>query len=157
MTTSKQLDLEKLEKVIQNIDMGQFIAFEDDVPAELIIPNLKSIDEKLNEFGKVFLEIGFWGYDAEYSDEPYFMIDGDSIDEIDESDSYYEKYHYHLAGYGIFLDKEYNAEYGYYTTAAPPSGHGAGYTTFHDFKDAREKDFIRDKLIECINNTDIWK
>ena len=59
-------------------------------------------------------------------------------------------YYYHAAGYGIFLDKEYNVEYGYYTTEAPPTGHGAGYTTFHDFKDSRENDFIGDKLIECI-------
>lgn len=87
----------------------------------------------------------------------FFIFDGDPIDEINESDSYYEKYHYHVAGYGIFVDKEYNVEYGYYTTAPPPSGHGAGYTTFHYFKDAREDDFIRDKLIESINGADIWK
>ena len=157
MTNTKQLDLEKLEKVIQNVDMGQFVAFEDDIPAEEVDCNVDSIKKSLNEFGKIFLEIGFWGYDDEYGDEPYFMIDGDPIDEIDESDSYYEKYHYHVAGYGIFLDKEYNVENGYYTTAPPPTGHGMGYTTFHDFNDARENDFIRDKLIECINTTDIWK
>lgn len=157
MYDTKQLDLEKLEKVIQNVDMGNFVAFEDDMAISYVNPNIKSIKENLNEHGKVFLEIGFWGYDDEYCDEPYFMIDGNSIEETGESDSYYNKYHYHVAGYGIYVDREYNVEFGYYTTEAPPSGHGAGYTTFHDFKDARENDFIRDKLIESINSTDIWK
>ena len=160
MTDTKQLDLEKLEKVIQNVDMGQFVAFEDDSVVDSIKPNLESIKKNLNEYDKVFLELGFWGYDDEFSDEPTYMIDGDPwdvTDEIDESDSYYDKYHYLVAGYGIFVDKDFNVEYGYYTTEAPPSGHGAGYTTFHDFKDAREEDAIRDELIIWIEMVDIWK
>ena len=160
MTDTKQLDLEKLEKVIQNVDMGQFVAFEDDSVVDSIKPNLESIKKNLNEYDKVFLELGFWGYDDEFSDEPTYMIDGDPLDvtdEIDESDSYYNKYHYHVAGYGIFVDKDLNVEYGYYTTEAPPSCHGAGYTTFHDFKDAREEDAIRDELIIWIEMVDIWK
>lgn len=159
MTNIKQLDLEKLEKLIQTADMGQFVAFEDDIPVEYIKPNLQSIKENLNEYDKIFLEIGFWGYDDEFSDEPTYMIDGDPIDvdEIDESDSYYNKYHFLVAGYGIFVDKKYNVKFGYYTTEAPPSGHGAGYTTFHDFKDARKDDVIRDEIVYCIETSNIWK
>ena len=160
MTSTKQLDLEKLVNVLQSVEMGQFVAFEENSVVEYIEPNLKSIKENLNRYDKLFLEIGFWGYDDEYSDEPTYMIEGDPIDvtdEIDESDSYYNKYHYLVAGYGIFVDKNFNVEYGYYTTEAPPSGHGAGYTTFHDFKDTREEDTIRDELISWIEISDIWK
>ena len=79
MTDKKNnLSLEKLEKVIQNVDMGQFVAFEEDnVLLNILNLILESIKENLNEYDKVFLEIGYWGYDDEYSDEPYFMIDGD--------------------------------------------------------------------------------
>ena len=94
--------------------------------------------------------------DDEYSDEPCFMINGSDI-EIDGTDSYYSQYHYLVAGYGIFVDKELNVGYGYYTTEAPPTGHGAGYTTFHDFTDAREEDVLRDELISRIDASNIWK
>ena len=160
MTDTKQLDLEKLEKLIQNVDMGQFAAFEDDSVVDSIKPNLESIKKNLNEYDKVFLELGFWGYDDEFSDEPTYMIDGDPwdvTDEIDESDSYYDKYHYLVAGYGIFVDKDFNVEYGYYTTEAPPSGHGAGYNTIHDFKDAIEGDEIKEKIYSLLDKAKIWE
>ena len=159
MTDAKQLDLEKLVKVLQYVDMGHFVAFVDEVdedPDDYIEPTLESIKEALNEYNRVFLEIGYWGYDDEYSDEPCFMINGSDI-EIDGNDSYYSKYHYLVAGYGIFVDKELNVEYGYYTTEAPPTGHGVGYTTFHDFTDAREEDVLRDELISKIDASNIWK
>ena len=84
------------------------------------------------------------------------MINGSDV-EIDDTDPYYSRYHYLVAGYGIFVDKEFNVEYGYYVTEAPPSGHGAGYTTFYDFTDAREEDVLRDELISRINSSNIWK
>ena len=48
-------------------------------------------------------------------------------------------------------------EYGYYTTEAPACGHGAGYTEFHDFKDARDDDIIKEKIYSLLDSSGIWK
>ncbi len=32
-----------------------------------------------------------------------------------------------------------------------------GYITFHDFKDAREDDKVKNKIYDDLNETDIWK
>ena len=68
----------------------------------------------------------------------------ESIDDL--KDNYYDKYKFMVGGYGIYLDKDLNVEYGYYTTEAPACGHGAGYTEFYDFKDARDDDIIKEKI-----------
>ena len=151
----KEIDLEKLADAIDDYDLSTFVAFDDDTPVESINRDLDSIKEALKNHDKIFLEIGFYGYDDEYSDEPYFMFDAnESMDDLE--DDYYDKYKFMVAGYGIYLDKDLNVEYGYYTTEAPPSGHGAGYTTIHDFKDAIEGDKIKEKISSLIDDSDIW-
>lgn len=57
----------------------------------------------------------------------------------------------------IYLDKDLNVEYGYYTTEAPACGHGAGYTEFYDFKDARDDDIIKEKIYSLLDSSGIWK
>ncbi len=159
MTDTKQIDWDKLEKVIQNVDTGQSVAFKENDIVD-VEPNLESIKKNLNESDELFLDLGCWGYDDEFSEEPTYMIDTVYIDltgEIDEYDSYYDKYHFPIGGYGIFVDNYYNIKFGYYTIEAPASGHGAGNTTFHDFKDAREDDVIKNKLTACIEMADIWE
>lgn len=117
---------------------------------------MDSIKEALNSHDKIFLEIGFYGYDDEYCDEPYFMFDAnESIDDL--KDDYYDKYKFMVGGYGIYLDKDLNVEYGYYTTEAPACGHGAGYTEFYDFKDARDDDIIKEKIYSLLDSSGIWK
>lgn len=92
----------------------------------------------------------------EYDDEPYFMFDAnESIDDL--KDDYYDKYKFMVGGYGIYLDKDLNVEYGYYTTEAPACGHGAGYTEFYDFKDARDDDIIKEKIYSLLDSSGIWK
>ena len=122
--------------------------------------DLNSIKEALNNYDKIFLDLGFFGYDGEENpDEPCFVFDGDYIinDWGDKSDEYYDKYKFAVAGYGIYLDKDLNVEYGYYTTEAPPSGHGMGYTTYHDFKNAKDDDRIKNEIYQLLDETDIWE
>ena len=151
-----EIDLEKLVDWIDNPDLSTFVAFDGDEPVESINRDLDSIKEALNNHDKVFLEIGFYGYDDVYTDEPYFMFDAnDGMDDLE--DEYYDKYKFLVGGYGIYLDKDLNVEYGYYTTEAPPSGHGAGYTTIHDFKDAIEGDEIKEKIYSLLDEAKIWE
>lgn len=138
----REIDFEILAEKINDSDLYEFVAFSNDVPVRAVNRDLDSIKEALNSHDKIFLEIGFYGYDDEYCDEPYFMFDADeSIDDL--KDDYYDKYKFMVGGYGIYLDKDLNVEYGYYTTEAPACGHGAGYTEFYDFKDARDDDIIK--------------
>ena len=58
-----------------NGDHITVLAFDGDEPVESINRDLDSIKEALNTYDKVFLEIGYYGYDDEYTDEPYFMFD----------------------------------------------------------------------------------
>lgn len=151
-----EIDLEKLVDWIDDPDLSTFVAFDGDMPAESINRDLDSIKEALNNHDKLFIEIGFYGYDDVYTDEPYFMFDAnDGMDDLE--DEYYDKYKFMVAGYGIYLDKDLNIEYGYYTTEAPPSGHGAGYTTLHDFKDAIEGDEIKEKIYSLLDEAKIWE
>ena len=48
-------------------------------------------------------------------------------------------------------------EYGYYTLEAPPSGHGAGYSTFHNFKDARNDDEVKNEIYSLLDEAKIWE
>ena len=82
----------------------------------------------------------------------------DANEYIDDlKDDYYDKYKLIVGGYGIYLDKDLNVEYGYYTTEAPACGHGAGYTEFYDFKDARDDDIIKEKIYSLLDSSGIWK
>ena len=141
--------MEYLNLVIDDIDetlLSTSTAFDNDEPEESINNDLNSLKEALDKHEKIFLAIGDFGYD-DYDEEPYFIFGGDDILETSEfDDEYYDKYKFSLAGYGIYLDKDLNVEYGYFTIEAPPSGHGMGYTTFHDFKDAKDGDIIKEKI-----------
>ena len=150
-----EIDLEYYVSEISDPSLGIFFAIEDDEPVKRIGGDLNSIQEALDNYGKVFLEIGYFSYDDVY--ETRLMFDGDEFI-IGLTDKYYDKYKFSVAGYGIFLDKKLNVECGYYTTEAPPSGHGAGFTTIHDFKDARKDDVIKEKIYSllswtCIENS----
>lgn len=150
-----------LEKIVDSIDYSEFavcVAIDDDGFFESIDDELDSIEEALNNYGKVFLPFGDFSY-SDYNKCFIFNIDSsyrEDIYDIDDDDGYYDKYKFSLAGYGIYVDKELNVEYGYYTIQAPPSGHGPGYTTLHDFKDAIEGDKIKEKIYSLLDAEDIW-
>lgn len=144
-----------LEKVVKRMDYNS-IAFDNGKPVEAINDDLNSVKEALNNHDKIFLDLGFFGYEDEFG--PCFIFNGDDIiDWEDNGDEYYDKYKFSVAGYGIFLDKDLNVEYGYYTTEAPPSGHGAGDTTIHDFKDAIDGDKIKEKIYSLLDAANIWE
>ena len=125
----REIDFEILAEKINDSDLYEFVAFSNDIPIEAVNRDLDSIKEALNSYDKIFLEIGFYGYDEEYCDEPYFMFDAnESIDDL--KDDYYDKYKFMVGGYGIYLDKDLNVEYGYYTTEAPACGHGQAILNF---------------------------
>lgn len=116
-----KIDLEKLVKWIDDPFLSNSAAFDNDKTVGLINKDLDSIKESLNKHEKIFLEIGYFGYDDETNPEkPYFIFDGDNIIDDWEDNKYYDKYKFFVAGYGIYLDKDLNVEYGYYTTEAPP-------------------------------------
>lgn len=147
----KSIDvIEYLDEIIGNIDetlLSTSTAFDDDEPTESINNDLNSLKEALKEHDKIFLAMGDFGYDDYYEDEPSFIFGEDDVLETSEfADEYYDKYKFSVAGYGIYLDKDLNIEYGYFTIAPPPSGHGPGDTTFHDFKDAKDDDIIKAKI-----------
>ena len=157
-----KIDLEKVVKWIDDPFLSNSVAFDNDNSVGFINKDLDSIKETLNTHDKIFLEIGFFGYDEDDAEEPYFIFDAEHIiddweDDEDEADEYYDKYKFAVAGYGIYLDKDLNVEYGYYTTEAPPSGHGIGYTTYHDFKDARKFDEIKSEIYSLLDGADIWE
>ena len=147
----EEIDLEYYVSEISDTMLDVFFAIEDDKPVEHIDNDLNSVQEALDNYGKVFLELGDFSYDWYDS---YFMFDDDEII-TGLTDIYYDKYKFSLAGYGIFLDSDLNVEGGYYTVEAPPSGHGPGYTAIHDFKDARKDDAIKEKIYSLLSWTGI--
>ena len=62
-----------------------------------------------------------------------------------EDDEYYDKYKSEDTGYGIYLDKNLNVEYRYFTLG-----------TFYDFKDAKDEDRIKREIYSLLDETDIW-
>lgn len=148
----EEIDLEYYVSEISDSTFGIFFAIEDDVPVKRIDGDLYSVQEALDNYGKVFLEMGYFSYDDEY--ETRLMFDGDEYI-FGLSDSYYDKYKFSVAGYGIFLDSDLNGECGYYTTEAPPSGHGPGDTTIYDFKDAKKDDLVKEHIHSLLSWTDI--
>ena len=147
-----KIDLEYYVSEISDPSLGIFFAIEDDEPVKRINGDLDSVQEALDNYGKVFLEIGYFSYNDEY--ETRLMFDGDEFI-IGLTDRYYDKYKFSLAGYGIFLDSDLNVECGYYTTEAPPSGHGPGDTTIHDFKDAEKDDVVKEHIYSLLSWTGI--
>ena len=153
-----KIDLEKVVKWIDDPFLSNSVAFDNNKSVGVINKNLDSIKEALNNHDKIFLEIGYFGYDDETNpEEPYFIFDGEDIIDDWKDNKYYDKYKFLVAGYGIYLDKDLNVEYGYYTTEAPSSGHGMGYTTYHDFKDTRDDDEIKSEIYSLLDGSNIWE
>ena len=144
----KQIDLEYYISQISDPKFGIFYAIEDDEYVKRINGDLDSVQEALDNYGKVFLEIGYFSYNDEY--ETRLMFNGDEFI-IGLSDRYYDKYKFSVAGYGIFLDSDLNVECGYYTTEAPPSGHGPGDTTIYDFKDTEKDDVVKEHIYSLLS------
>ena len=142
----KQIDLEKLFNEIKDYEFeNTFVAFYNDKFTNIDI-DLNSIKEALKDSDKIFLQLGYFEYDEEFLGEPCFIFDGeDTVDNL-EDDNYYDKYKSEDSGYGIYLDKNLDVEYGYFTTE-----------TFHDFKDARDDDEVKSEISSLLEEADIWK
>ena len=61
-----EIDLEYYVSAISDPIFGIFFAIEDDEPVERIGGDLDSVQEALDKYGKVFLEIGYFSYDGTY-------------------------------------------------------------------------------------------
>ena len=142
-----------LEKIINNTDKNKSstsVAFK----TEDINFDLESIKEALKVSDKIFLQIGSFKYDEDSYDEPCFIIDEEYIiDELEYIDECYEEYKSDNAGYGIYLDKNLNVEYGYYTEEL--TIFGRPYRIFHDLKNARDNE-VKIEQITRLANADIW-
>ena len=146
-----KIDLEKILNNVDNDKSPTSVAFK----SEDINFDLESIKEALNVSDKIFLQIGSFEYDDESYEEPCFIFDVGTILEDCAYDEYYEKYKSDDSGYGIFLDKDLNVEYGYYTkkfTIFDRKFHA----TCHDFKDARDYDEVKLEIFTILANADIW-
>lgn len=91
----------------KQIDLAKLVELVDDY-------NLDSIKEELKGFGGIHLQLGYFEYDEEFLDEPCFIFDGENTVDDLKDDEYYDRYKSEDAGYGIFLDKDLNVEYGYF-------------------------------------------
>lgn len=161
----KKINLEKLKEYVGTDEMFfNHAAFKGD-EIEEFDPDSMDIEAALKKYDKLYLELGFFYHD-EWDDKGTFIID-DSIkvkvdyDEEDEDEwyvepNYYEIYEYSVAGYGIYLNKNLEYEYAYSTTEPPAWGHGPGYTTFQDFRDAEDDDEIKKVIFKCLDESDIW-
>lgn len=172
----KIIDLDKVVKMIDDSNISILVAFNNNKPAQAINNDLNSIKNALNNYTKIFLGFGF----IYYVNEPYFVIETYDIKNSDTqtitfkdketkvllikskiihnlNDEYYDKYKYPVEGYGIYLDKDLNVEYGYYTIEDPASDYGTNSITFHDFKDAIDGDLVKETIFSSLNHADIWK
>lgn len=164
-----EIDLEKLVKEFKNLelmnDQHKVIAFDNGEISDLEDNHLDSIKDTLSKHDKIYVPLGFFGYDDQfYEDKPYFAfgldcIGDESIEDPNDDfeEIYYDKYKYLMGGYGIYVDNDLNVEYGCYTVEPPACGHGCGYYSYNDFKDAREDDRIRDEIESRVDSRDIWK
>ena len=168
----KQIDLRKLVKQVNNTYIKSIVAFDNDKSSESITNNLYYIKEALNNYNKLFFQIGFFVYNTDCN-EPCFIFDDPSFIKgiagrkpnataptsvtstklQNLNDEYYDKYRYPRGGYGIYLDKELNVEYGY--TTETPITDFANNVKYHDFKDARDGDIIKEHIFSLIDHADI--
>ena len=168
----KQIDLRKVVKKVDNTYFHFIVAFDNDESRESITNNLYYIKEALNNYSKLFFQLGFFFYNTD-CDEPCFIFDDPSFikgivgrrpnatpptsvtSTISQNlnDEYYDKYRYPRGGYGIYLDKELNVEYGY--TTVTPIDDFSSRATYHDFKDARDGDIIKEHIFSLLDNADI--
>ena len=168
----KQIDLRKVVKKVDNTYFHFIVAFDNDESRESITNNLYFFKEALNNYSKLFFQLGFFFYNTD-CDEPCFIFDDPSFikgivgrrpnatpptsvtSTISQNlnDEYYDKYRYPRGGYGIYLDKELNVEYGY--TTVTPIDDFSSRATYHDFKDARDGDIIKEHIFSLLDNADI--
>jgi len=99
----EEIDLEYYVSEISNPMSGIFFAIEGYEPVGRIDGNLDSIQEALDNHGKIFLELGDFSYDE--TCETHLMFNGHEF-MIGLTDRYYDKYKFSVAGYGIFLDND---------------------------------------------------
>ena len=168
----KQIDLRKVVKKVDNTYFHFIVAFDNDESRGSITNNLYYIKEALNKYSKLFFQIGFFVYNTDCN-EPCFIFDDPSFIKgivgrkpnatpptsvtsttlENLNDEYYDKYRYPRGGYGIYLDKELNVEYGY--TTVTPIDDFSSRATYHDFKDARDGDIIKEHIFSLLDNADI--
>ena len=145
-------DLEKLAKLINWGNVSIFGASNGNSPVYLGNLDFDSFKEVLNDYDKIFLELGDFSYSSDDSD---ILIDAHndwltSYDVIsDIENGYYDKYKFEVGGYGIYLDKDLNVEYGYYVDRF-------NYTDFHDFENARDDDKVKNEIYSILDKLDIW-
>ncbi len=132
------------------------VAFDGDDPADSISKNLDSIKEALNNHEKIFVELGFYIHIGieELGESCFQFWEFEFVEDVD--DSYYDKYRSSDAGFGIYINHDLEVEYGYYVAESSKDGNN-GYITFHNFKDAKEDDKVKNKIYDDLNETDIWK
>lgn len=180
----KIIDLDKLVKKIDNLYNRSIVAFYEDKPVKSIVNDLNSIKDALNNYGKLFIQFGFFIYeDSNFIFDDHYVLEGikynsnfhqtqiSTIISTSENlnDEYYDKYKYpkdvigdykhFVAGYGIYLDNDLNIESGYVTAkySESPINSNIVDCTYHDFKDARDGDRIKEHIGSLINRADIWK
>ena len=123
---AKKINIKKAVDFIESehssiIDCMIFMAFDNDIPKENVSLEENSIKEALKNHDEIFLELGLLYHDPyEASDE--FVIYGPDEDiylELDfgeDYEGYYAKYAFLRGGYGVFINKDYTVDYGYFTS-----------------------------------------
>ena len=74
----KQIDLRKVVKKVDNTYFHFIVAFDNDESRESITNNLYYIKEALNNYSKLFFQLGFFFYNTD-CDEPCFIFDDPSF------------------------------------------------------------------------------
>ena len=151
-------DLEKLDKLINWENVSIFGSIDGKNPVSLGNLDLPSFKEALNNYDKIFLEIGDFSYSIEDSDilidaHSGWLTNYDTISDIESG--YYDKYKSEIGGYGFYLDKDLNVEYGWYTEEYSFQDN-KNYAVFHDFEDARDDDEVKNKIYSILDKLDIW-
>ena len=151
-------DFEKLAKLINWGNVSIFGAFDGNDSVRLGNLDLDSFKEALNDYDKIFLELGDFSYSSEDSDilidaHTNWLTNYDVISDIESE--YYDKYKSERGGYGIYLDKDLNVEYGCYTEKYSFRDN-KNYTNFHDLENARDDDEVKNKIYSILDKLDIW-
>ena len=120
----------------------------------------KSINDALKVHDQVFIELGLLYHDpVEAGDEfEIYAPDGDIYLDLDfgeDYEGYYGKYAFLRGGYGVFINKDYTADYGYFTSEA--YGHGMGSYEYYNFNDIEDWDEVKIALTKVIDEIDIWE
>ena len=142
------------------IDCMIFMAFDNDIPKENVSLEENSIKEELKNHDEIFLELGLLYHDpVEAGDEfEIYAPNGDIYLDLDfgeDYEGYYAKYAFLRGGYGIFINKDYTVDYGYFTSEA--YGHGMGSYEYYNFNNIEDWDEVKIALTKVIDELDIWE